>query len=165
MKDIIEKNNGVTLLALVITIVVLLIIAGITVYEGKETINRLKLEELRTNMLLIQAKSKEYVEEANFKIGKSTDETKIAEIRKAIYETEAKLEPATGISTSSEIPVSECYKVTAEAMKQWGLDKVELENKEYYLIKFDDSNATVEVYNTLGYNGRYSLTEIDNIEK
>ena len=107
----------------------------------------------------------EYVEEANFKIGKSTDETKIAEIRKAIYETEAKLEPATGISTSSEIPVSECYKVTAEAMKQWGLDKVELENKEYYLIKFDDSNATVEVYNTLGYNGRYSLTEIDNIEK
>ena len=104
-------------------------------------------------------------EEANFKIGKSTDETKIAEIRKAIYETEAKLEPATGISTSSEIPVSECYKVTAEAMKQWGLDKVELKNKEYYLIKFDDSNATVEVYNTLGYNGRYSLTEIDNIEK
>ena len=99
MKDIIEKNNGVTLLALVITIVVLLIIAGITVYEGKETINRAKLEELRTNMLLIQAKSKEYVEEANFKIGKSTDETKIAEIRKAIYETEAKLEPATGIST------------------------------------------------------------------
>ena len=89
MKDIIEKNNGVTLLALVITIVVLLIIAGITVYEGKETINRAKLEELRTNMLLIQAKSKEYVEEANFKIGKSTDETKIAEIRKAIYETEA----------------------------------------------------------------------------
>ena len=165
MKDIIEKNNGVTLLALVITIVVLLIIAGITVYEGKETINRAKLEELRTNMLLIQAKSKEYVEEANFKIGKSTDKTKIAEIRKAIYETEAKLEPATGISTSSEIPVSECYKVTAEAMKQWGLDKVELKNKEYYLIKFDDSNATVEVYNTLGYNGRYSLTEIDNIEK
>ena len=165
MKDIIEKNNGVTLLALVITIVVLLIIAGITVYEGKETINRSKLEELRTNMLLIQTKSKEYVEEANFKIGKSTDETKIAEIRKAIYETEAKLEPATGISTSSEIPVSECYKVTAEAMKQWGLDKVELKNKEYYLIKFDDSNATVEVYNTLGYNGRYSLTEIDNIEK
>ena len=76
MKDIIEKNNGVTLLALVITIVVLLIIAGITVYEGKETINRSKLEELRTNMLLIQAKSKEYVEEANFKIGKSRGETR-----------------------------------------------------------------------------------------
>ena len=135
MKDIIEKNNGVTLLALVITIVVLLIIAGITVYEGKETINRSKLEELRTNMLLIQAKSKEYVEEANFKIGKSTDETKIAEIRKAIYETEAKLEPATGISTSSEIPVSECYKVTAEAMKQWGLDKVELKNKKSFFVE------------------------------
>ena len=165
MQKNIKKENGITLIALGVTIIVLLIIASIGVYSGKETIKKAQLEEMRTNMLLIQAKSKEYVEEANFKIGKSTDETKIAEIRKAIYETEAKLEPATGISTSSEIPVSECYKVTAEAMKQWGLDKVELENKEYYLIKFDDSNATVEVYNTLGYNGRYSLTEIDNIEK
>ena len=49
-------------------------------------------------------------------------------------------------------------------MKEWGLENVKLENKEYYLIKFDDTNATVEIYNTLGYDGKYSLTEIDNIE-
>ena len=49
-------------------------------------------------------------------------------------------------------------------MKEWGLENVKLKNKEYYLIKFDDTNATVEIYNTLGYDGKYSLTEIDNIE-
>ena len=27
------------------------------------------------------------------------------------------------------------------------------------------TNATAEVYNTLGYNGKYSLTEIDQIEE
>ena len=115
-------------------------------------------------MLLIQAKSKEYVEEANFKIGKSTDAAKIAEIRANVYENEAKLEPASSISATSAIPVSECYLVTNEAMKEWGLENVKLKNKEYYLIKFDDTNATVEIYNTLGYDGKYSLTEIDNIE-
>ena len=161
----IRSEKGITLVALGVTIIVLLIIASIGVYGGKETIKRAELEEMRTNMLLIQAKSKEYVEEANFKIGKSTDEAKITEIRKQIYETEAKLEPATGIKAPSEIPVSECYKVTSEAMKEWGLDKVQLKNKEYYLIKFDDSNATVEIYNTLGYDEKYSLTEIDNIKK
>ena len=80
------------------------------------------------------------------------------------YENEAKLEPASSISAPSAIPVSECYLVTSEAMKEWGLENVKLENKEYYLIKFDDTNATVEIYNTLGYDGKYSLTEIDNIE-
>ena len=114
--------------------------------------------------LITQAKSKEYVEEANFKIGKSTDAAKIAEIRANVYENEAKLEPASSISAPSAIPVSECYLVTSEAMKEWGLENVKLENKEYYLIKFDDTNATVEIYNTLGYDGKYSLTEIDNIE-
>ena len=71
MKDIIEKNNGVTLLALVITIVVLLIIAGITVYEGKETINRAKLEELRTNMLLIQADTESIISGIDFLVPSS----------------------------------------------------------------------------------------------
>ena len=164
MQKNIKKENGITLIALGVTIIVLLIIASIGVYGGKETIKKAQLEEMRTNMLLIQAKSKEYVEEAHFKIGKSTDAAKIAEILAIVYEIEAKLEPASSISATSAIPVSECYLVTSEAMKEWGLENVKLKNKEYYLIKFDDTNATVEIYNTLGYDGKYSLTEIDNIE-
>ena len=67
MQKNIKKENGITLIALGVTIIVLLIIASIGVYSGKETIKKAQLEEMRTNMLLIQAKSKEYVEEANFK--------------------------------------------------------------------------------------------------
>ena len=40
---------------------------------------------------------------------------------------------------------------------------MEKEEGEEYLIKFDDVNATVEIYNTLGYQGHYSLTEIDEL--
>lgn len=164
MQNKLQMNNGITLIVLVITIIVLLIIASISVFVGKDTIKRAKLEELRTNMLLIQAKAKEYVEEANFKLGKSPDENKKVQVRKEVYETIAKLEPANGISVPSQIPVANCYKVTKEAMEEWGLDKIKTEKDEYYLIKFDDVNATVEIYNTLGYNGKYSLTEIDKIE-
>ena len=49
-------------------------------------------------------------------------------------------------------------------MTLWGIEDIELEENEKYLIKFDDTNATVEVYNTLGYDGNYSLTDIDNLE-
>ena len=121
-------------------------------------------------MLLIEAKAKGLVEEVNFKIGltKPEDEgyqTKKDSAEQEVYVNGAKLKKATNISAPSSIPVSECYEVTQDAMNAWGLDGLELEEGEYYLIKFDDTNATVEVYNTLGYDGKYSLTEIDSIEE
>ena len=159
-----KENKGITLVALVITIAILIIIAGIAVYSGKETIEKAQLEELKTNMLLVQAKAKEYVEEANFKMGISPDDTKKSQVRQEVYENEAKLQPATNVSAPSGIPVNECYVLTQEAMDLWGLEDLKLESGENYLIKFDDTNATVEVYNTLGYAGKYSLTDIDNLE-
>lgn len=163
MQNKLKKNKGVTLVALAITIVVLLIIAGISIYAGKDTIKRANLESLRTNMLLIEAKAKEYVEEANFKMGKTTDNVKKEEIRKQVYEDGAKLEKAAGITADTSIPVAQCYKVTEATMNEWGLKDIQTNNNEYYLIKFDDANATVEIYNTKGYDGRYSLTDIDNM--
>lgn len=159
------QTKGITLISLIIAIIVLLIIAGISIYSGKDIIKRAKLEELRTNLLLIQAKAKEYVEEANFKMGPSPDDSKKTAVRQQVYEEEAKLQKATNITAPSSIPVSECYQVTKESLKDWGLDKIETKPEEYYLIQFDDTNATVEIYHTEGYNGKYSLTEIDAIEE
>ena len=164
-----RKERGVTLVALVITVVVLLIISSIAVYSGSETVRKAKLEELRTNMLLIEAKAKGLVEEVNFKIGLTKPEDEGYAVKKEQAENEvykgAGLEKATDVSAPSAIPVSECYKVTDATLQNWGLEDMEKEEGEEYLIKFDDVNATVEIYNTLGYDGKYSLTEIDNIEE
>lgn len=65
----IKNNKGITLTALTITIIVLLILASITIYSGIESIQKAELESLKTNMLLIKAKAKEYVEQASFKNG------------------------------------------------------------------------------------------------
>lgn len=160
----IRSEKGITLMVLVITAIVLLILAGVGIKYGSDAIEKATLEEIRTNMLLVEAKAKEYVEEANFKMGISPDDTKKAEVRKEVYEDEAKLQPASGVSAPSEIPVNDCYLVTEDARKLWGLDDIKLDEGENYLIKFDDTNLTVEVYNTKGYNGHYSLTDIDNLE-
>ncbi len=160
----IKNENGITLVALVITIIVLVIIASIGIKYGSDAIDEAQLEELRTNMLLIEARAKGVVEEANFKMGISPDEAKKEQVRQEVYVEETKLQKADGISAPSQIPVSECYEVTAETMTLWGIEDIELEENEKYLIKFDDTNATVEVYNTLGYDGNYSLTDIDNLE-
>ncbi len=160
-----KKNKGITLISLMITVIILIIIAGITVYTGKNVLEKAQLEELRTNMLMVQAKAKEYVELANFKIGINPTAEKKAEVRQEIYEGQAKLQKATGTSVPTGITITDdMYKVTEETLKEWGLEKLETNERNVYLINFDDTNATVEIYNTKGINGKYSLTEIDAME-
>ena len=160
----IKNNKGITLVALVITIVVLIILAGVAIYTGRDALEKAQLEELRTNMLLIEAKAKGLVEEANFKMGVSPDDAKKAEVRNEVYVTNATPQRANGITAPDSIPVADCYLVTKDTMALWGLEDISLEDEENYLLKFDDTNATVEVYNTVGYDGKYSLTDIDDLE-
>lgn len=165
----IKENKGVTLVALTVTIIVLLIIAGIAVYNGTETIQKANLEALRTNMLLIEAKAKGVVEEANFQLGPDFQkESELEAIRTNLYVTENKLQKLSdsGITVPSGIPTGDnVYVFTQETASLWVLDSVysELEEGESYIIAFDEKVPTVEIYNTLGYHGHYSLTEIDEI--
>ena len=165
----INKERGVTLVALVVTIAVLSIIAGIAIYTGKDTIKRANLEELRTNMLLIEAKAKGLVEEANFKIGLPTAAdyaSKQTSVRQELYINTAKMTTVDSITLPTGISKADnLYVVTKDTMAYWGLEDIELQEGENYLVKLDDVNTTVEVYNTLGYNVKYSLTDIDNIEE
>ena len=171
MKKIYKNEKVITLVALTITIILMLIIASITIYSGKSVIKEAKLEELKTNMLLIEAKARECVEDANFKIGLSQDdETKIESVRAEVYgNANLKLSTQTTVNIpneiSSDVTTNEIlYWVTPETMKAWGLNKIELEDGEAYFIKFNEKNVSVEVYNNLGYEGSYSLTKINQIE-
>lgn len=165
----IKEDKGVTLVALTIMIIVLLIIAGIGIYSGKNIIQEANLEALRTNMLLIEAKARGIVEEANFQLGpESQKESELGTIRNNLYVNENKLQPlsSSGITVPSGIPTGDnAYVFTEETASLWALENVysELEEGENYIIVFDEKAATVEIYNTMGYQGHYSLTEIDGI--
>lgn len=166
-----KENKGVTLVALMVTIVIMVILASITIYSSTNMIKEAQIEEMKTNMLLIEAKAREYVEEVNFKMGPQKDATKKAEAIQEIYITKVGLKLANDVSlaisvpTESGIDLSTCYAVTETALNNMGLNKIELQDGEYYLIKFNEEEATVEeIYNTLGYKGNYSLTQLESID-
>lgn len=166
-----NKIEGMTLLTLSILIIILAILTGVVLYLGKQSLQKAKLEELKTNMLLIQAKAREYVEDASVKIGvHNTEEEKKQSVRNEVYVTNAKLEKAMYGDIPAHFNILEtdqdtCYWLTPEAEENWGLSKIELGNEEKYLIRFDEENVTLEIYNTQGYDGKYSLTEIDTIQE
>ena len=70
---ILKEQKGITILALMITVVVLFIIVGISIMGGTELINTSKAETVETNMLTIKAKAKEYMENVDSKNWASKD--------------------------------------------------------------------------------------------
>ena len=154
-----KKEKGVTLILLVITIIIITIIAGIAIYTGTESIKKAKFESIKTDMMLIKAKAREYVEKASFEFGPNSDEEKKVNIREKIYETEAGFEKGS-ISQIPEEKQNNAYKVGSEALAKMGLNNID--ENEYY-VAFDETNVTAEVYSKTGYNGKYSLTELDEI--
>ena len=161
----VKNNKGITLIALTITIIILLILASITIYSGKESIKKAQLESLKNNMLLIKAKAKEYVEQASFKNG--VNKSEISE--EAKNELKGKEANASDYSKQNiTINGGEIlYKLTSDNLKEMGLKDVKLGSNEEYLVKYNIKDVTVEVYNTSGYenNGTtvYSLSELEKI--
>lgn len=175
-----KENRGITMVTLVITIVVLLIIAGISVGTGNNVIKESQLENLKTNMLLIKLKGKEYVENANFKLGTNIENAtdKDARIESAKAELKIEQEQQINISDSilngTNIDVSDTseyiyyYKLSSQNLIDIGLTNVKSdEDNGWYIIKYDVQSAQVEVYNTKGFendeNKYYSLTEIQDL--
>ena len=154
-----KEEKGITLVLLVITIIVIIIIAGIAIYGGTESIKKAKLENIKTDMMLIKAKAKEYVEKATFEMGKNPTEEKKEEIRNKLY---VQQETGLGLTkeSTSNVPDGNTYKVGSEALTKMGLNNID--EDEYYVV-FDEDNVTVEVYSKTGYNGNYSLTDIEKI--
>ena len=174
-----KNNKGITLIALSITIIILLIIASITIFYGKESIEKANLESLKTNMYLIKAKAKEYCEEANFMLGTGevpSNPTKFNEyiepaikyLKNGTNEAEDTKRPM--LSQAQNVPEYVNYKefvavIDLDDLKVMGLKDVE--NPDKYLIGFDITKNKVEVYYTDGYesNGetKYALSDIEDI--
>ena len=169
------KNKGITLVALTLTIIILLIIAGISISAGGNMIKKANLEALKTNMLLIKTKGKEYVENANFKLGPKFDTAEDKQTRIDNAKTELKGTIATSDEVAQiknkigENKVDTDYtfysELTMSNLEEMGIKGVQLEDDETYIIRYEIDSMEVEVYNTLGYNGKYSLTDIDKIEE
>ena len=167
-----KKNRGITMVALVITIVVLLIIAGISIGAGNNAIKNSKLENLKTNMLLIEAKAKEQIENAKFRLGTNTAKGEFIGdeiVDGIIFNNNAQI-------TKEKIQEDNTnniyyYKLSTQNLTDMGLKNVKSDEKNgYFIVKYNlkDKDSTIEIYNTKGFddegNISYSLTDIKQVK-
>lgn len=179
-----KQNKGITIMALVVTVVVLLILAGISIEKGTNVITRSQLENIKTDMMLVQVKGKEYVENANFELGTGYDKlTDESEKTKRLETAKSKLKgteitDATNLDSNLGITAENFqtdndnlifyYELSNQDLADIGISDVKSDEKNgKYIVKYDLKNVDVEVYNTKGFtNGDksyYSLNEIENL--
>lgn len=166
-----KNQKGITLVTLTITIIVMMIIAGITTYAGKNLIREVKLQDVQTNMLLIQAKAKEYLEEVAFQTANmdaTADAEKIATIKSENYKG-TPLSGSVAQSAATETgkidtsKIDEYYYLTEQDLSDMGLESLNSSEYGYFIVRYNIDDIKVEVINTEGYQGKYTLEELNNL--
>ena len=177
IENIRKNENGITLAMLAFTIIILIIITSITVKYGREAIEITNLQNMKTNMLLIEGKAKEYVENANHDLGVKPEEA--TQEMKDKSKSELKGSQVTGGDIKKEILTKmgiqeedlnngNVYKLSTEALEEINIKGVESNDKKgWYIVVYDVQNANAKVYNTYGAkleNGeiKYALDDIRN---
>ena len=162
-----KKQRGITLITLTITIIVLMIIAGITVYFGLDLIREVKLQDLRTNMLLMQANGKECVEEVSFQKANVTDENEIQTIKDENLKgskVEENSEVQNLLQNTGKIQEGyEYYYLTQQDLSDMGIQELSVEDYGYFILGYNINEIKVEVINTNGYQGNYTLTQLNEL--
>lgn len=180
-----EKNNGITMVALVITVIILLILSGISINAGSNIITKSKLENIKTDMMLIKVKGKEYLENANFNLGTSfeklTDEneknTRLENAKTKLKGTEieniedldSKLSITSDKFKEEKEKMIYYYKLSTQDLEDMGIENVKSDEKNgEYIIKYDIKNIEIEIYNTQGFKNEdkyyHSLSELESLE-
>lgn len=150
-----KKESGITLVTMAITILVMGILASITIYYAKPVITNTKLQNLNTNMLLIQVKAKTIGENAKF----NNDETKY--VGKKVSEITDNNE-VTGLINKGVISTTDnAYLLSKEDLNIMGLSNVDYDLG--YIVNYD----TDEIIYIRGFEHEntiyYKLSETKNL--
>lgn len=117
-----NKNNGITIVTLAITIVILILLAGTTTYVVDRITTKMKIENVKTNMLLIQAKIKTIAEKHNF------DETN------ALIGTETSIDTNKyGVDSEKQY-----YLISSQDLKDMNLESIEYDSNYYVCYETEE---------------------------
>ena len=163
MKD---KRSGITLVALVITVIIMLIVTTISIIAGKEIYNKSKVQTLETEMFAIQAKTKAYAEEIDAKIWTEDDKDTARNqefSNKNFVATTVDQEALNQVNNDIKSDYI-AYKLTEQSANEMALD---IEAEEYIVIfsKTDYKKMDVIFKKGITYNKQkyYTLSSLREI--
>lgn len=149
-----SKQSGITIVALIITVVVMLILVGITIELGNDVVDKARIEDIKTNMLLIKPKALTIAEQYNFKDIENLVGTKYTE------DTQFNKSNLNSIfSGFTEEQKDNLYIWTQEDLNNQGLNTIKVDTDNFYVINYNMDNF--EIYYSNAIEGKFSLSELN----
>ena len=142
-----KNEKGITIIALIITIILMLILVGVTVKVGTKEISKAKLEDIKTEMISIKTRAEIVKDKYDLKDIDNLVGTKLSEATD--YNTEAIVIP----DESKE----NCYIWTQEDLNSQELSSIKVDKDKFYVVYYGDD---IEIYYSKGVDGKYSLTDL-----
>jgi len=159
-----------SIVTLVILTILIMIGAAAIVKYAQQMLIETKTQDIKTNMLLMQAETKKGLEEVcfhavNLNESKEEDLTRINEIKNEYLKgTILSNSPEEVQEATKNVPDvtfdHSCYYLDETTLTEMGIEDVDGNQYGYFIVKYDFSNADVEVINTKGIDGKYILTQI-----
>ena len=143
-----KVENGITIIALIITIILMLMLAGVGMHFGSGALDKAKLEDIKTDMISIKTKSKIITEQYNFKdiedfVGSQASDEDIQKL---------------GLTEKEK---DQIRKLSSDDLSSQGLSSIE---GDIYVVYYNKDNPNnCEVYYLNGYQGKYSLSELQDM--
>ena len=156
-----KSEKGLTFIAMIfIVILIALLVFGVVYFTRIQVYNE-KVETLKTNMLLIQAKTNVIAQDVEMKVENATLKgTKLADMKEDEI-IKSFLEKGV-IDENSED--SDFYVLKDQDIKDLGLENVEIEDGSYYIVDYKKNDIiTTNGFEASDKNMYYKLSELENL--
>lgn len=146
-----KNKKGITILALMITVIVLLILTGVSVNMGFSIIKNVRAGRLISNMAMVRAKAQTIYEKYQFDgtslVGKEWEIIEISDEEERLINT-------TGVWRRWD----------SDTLKDQGLDPQMLGEKEYFLVDYENDEIIYSRGTSLdGKTTYHSLTGLQHM--
>ena len=165
-----RNESGKSIIILLILTILIMVGVVVVINYAKGMMEETKVQDLRTNMLLMQAETKKGLEKVCFETvnlneTKEEDLKKINEIKAEYLEgtilSNSPSEVQDAVKSVPEVTFDEnCYYLDEQTLKEIGIEDINTDEFGYFIVKYDFETANIEVINTNGYDGNYTLTQI-----
>lgn len=151
-----KSSKGITIVSLVLTIIILMIITSVTVYTGTNVIKQVSLQNINTDMMLIQAKTKTIAEQAKF--NKDNSNYKGTPLINILDNKKIDKLVDEGIVED----ITKYYFLSKEDLNSMGLEKIDI--ADGYLVNYENE----EIIYVKGFkkddNTYYKLSDIKSLK-
>lgn len=150
-----DKEKGITIISLVITIIIMIILAGVAIKVGLDAVEKAKVEDIKTNMISIKTKAAIIAEKNSFD-SSSQNLIGLTLADKGSFVISTQLQSVLDTQENGTAKYTKCYIWTQDDLKSQGLNTIKVDENKFYIVDY----STGEVFYSLGYNGEYTLTDL-----